>query len=185
MSIYYVYQYLRSDGTPYYIGKGHGNRAYDKHISIHVPKDKTKIVFLHENMTEEDSFVKEIELIKHYGRKDLGTGILRNRTNGGEGVSGYKFTDEQRAKLTNIMNSPEVRAKKYAGMKNHWMNPETRAKRSIDTKNRFEDLEFRAKMTAAQKKRRATQTVTKESREKQSSSMKISWRKRKSQNKVL
>ena len=47
MNIYYVYAYLRkSDDTPYYIGKGKGNRAWDKGHSCTVPNDTSKIVLL-------------------------------------------------------------------------------------------------------------------------------------------
>ena len=100
MNIYYAYAYNRLNGTPYYIGKGKDNRAYEKHTSVHVPKDKSRIVKLHENLSEENALAKEIELIAFYGRKDNGTGILRNLTDGGEGPSGRIPSDETRKKLS-------------------------------------------------------------------------------------
>ena len=91
MNIYYVYAYLRKkDLTPYYIGKGKGYRAYNKEHTVTVPKDHNKIVFYHTCLTEKDANSLEIKYIKLFGRKDLGTGILRNRTNGGEGTTGPK-----------------------------------------------------------------------------------------------
>ena len=104
MNIYYVYACLRkSDDTPYYIGKGKGNRVWDKGHSSAVPKDTSKIVLLAENLTETDAFNLEIELIAQYGRKDLGTGILRNMTNGGEGCSGRVLSEELRNKISNTL----------------------------------------------------------------------------------
>ena len=97
---YYVYQYLREDNTPYYIGKGFGYRMFDKNHSIYVPKDKSRIEVILDNLSEESAHLLEIELIKYYGRKDKGTGILRNKTDGGEGVSGYKHTLQSKEKMS-------------------------------------------------------------------------------------
>ena len=88
MQEYYTYAYLREDGTPYYIGKGKGKRAYERHSVNKPPRDR--ILFLKKNMTEDESFKHEIYMIFVLGRKDLGTGMLRNRTDGGQGPSGNR-----------------------------------------------------------------------------------------------
>jgi len=93
--MYYTYAYLREDGTPYYIGKGKGDRAYRKvGKPCATPKDKSKIIQLKTNLTEEEAFNHERYMIFILGRKDLGTGILLNKSDGGEGRSGYIPTEE-------------------------------------------------------------------------------------------
>jgi hypothetical protein len=95
---FYVYMYLRKDGTPYYVGKGKNNRAYSTQRTFNQPS-KDRIVFPYTNLTEEDAFKYEKDLIAKYGRKDNGTGILRNLTDGGDGASGYIQTPEAKEKL--------------------------------------------------------------------------------------
>jgi len=83
---YYTYAYLREDKTPYYIGKGKGNRAWD---SMHKPvgkPGKEKILILKGDLSEEEAFKHEKYMIFIFGRKDKNTGILRNKSDGGEGA---------------------------------------------------------------------------------------------------
>ena len=118
---YYVYLYLREDKTPYYVGKGKGNRVYSKNRRLQ-PPPKDRILIL-DNLTEEEAFRKEINLIKRYGRKDNGTGILANLTDGGEGSSGYTWTEEQ------IHDKKKARNTRIEDIFN--MTPEEMAKQGI------------------------------------------------------
>jgi ribosomal protein L24E len=98
--MFYTYLWLREDGTPYYVGKGKGNRAYTRHLA---PNRKMKAppkecIVIYPAESEADAFEAEIALIWYYGRKDLGLGCLRNLTNGGEGTYGPK-TLEHRLKI--------------------------------------------------------------------------------------
>ena len=81
---YYTYAYLREDGTPYYIGKGKGYRCnYGTGKNCNPPKDRSRIIKLKQNLTEEEAFKHEIYMIALFGKKCDGSGILMNIADGG------------------------------------------------------------------------------------------------------
>jgi hypothetical protein len=134
--IYYTYAYLREDRTPYYIGKGKGNRAYRRRYKGEVkpPKDKSRILILKQNLTEEESFRHEVYMIAVFGRKDLGTGILHNKTDGGEGASGVIPSDETKRKISKALKgktpSEETRKKMSEFQKGKTISKEQKIKLS-------------------------------------------------------
>lgn len=138
MNIYYVYAYIRTDGTPYYIGKGCRNRAFVKHTHINKPTND-RIIILEANLTEVGSYALERRLINWWGRKDVNTGILRNRSPGGEGGGsvGARSTESRTrmslAQLNSTNHSTRGKerpdfAKKISGTNNPSKRVEVRAK---------------------------------------------------------
>jgi len=105
----YVYRHIRNDkNEPFYIGIGSDltyKRANEKTRRNNIWKsiiNKTNynIEILFDNISINESKLKEIEFIKLYGRIDLGTGSLTNMTSGGDGINDRVFTEEYRRKLS-------------------------------------------------------------------------------------
>lgn len=108
MRQYYAYIFKDPDGTPFYVGKGYGRRirylrGRNKQVLGHIRNlEDAGLKYLVQKIdvkSEEEAFAIEKNLITKYGRKDTGSGCLLNHTDGGEGMSGYIWTEEQRIKL--------------------------------------------------------------------------------------
>jgi hypothetical protein len=156
MNEYYTYAYLREDGTPYYIGKGKGRRAWSRSRVIKKPRDKSRILILKKNLSESEAFKHEVYMIAVYGRKDLGTGLLHNTTNGGDGAAGRECRKETRKK-----HSENNKGKRKP--------PETRAKMSLAKsgennpmygKKREFSEEARRRMKESQQRRRSRERAS-------------------------
>jgi hypothetical protein len=131
---FYVYAYLRENGTPYYIGKGKEGRAWckSKHERIKLPPEHNRILILESNLTDLGALAIERRLIRWYGRKDLGNGVLQNRTDGGDGVAGKVVSSDTR-RLLSIASSgkkqlEETIAKRVAKTRGQKRTPEQRLK---------------------------------------------------------
>ena len=150
--MFYVYQYLREEGTPYYVGKGKGKRAFvkGKHERIKKPSNLNNIIIVKDNLTETEAFKLETQLIEQYGRKDLGTGILQNLSNGGDGPSGAVYgpiPEERRKKISEKLTgrkvSDETKQKLSLSHKGLKQSDETKKKRSEKLKGIEKSIEYK------------------------------------------
>ena len=138
---FYTYAYLREDRTPYYIGKGCKCRVYkNTGRPCGKPKDKSRIIFLKQNLTEEEAFKHEKYMIAVFGRKDLENGILHNRTDGGEGPSGSVRSEEFRQNLSKMKkgeNNPQY-GKRGKNCHNYGKSPSEETRKKLSERQKGE-----------------------------------------------
>ena len=100
MKTHYTYAHSKPDGTIFYIGKGIGRRAYSKNRNDYwkriVAKYGYEVQILAYWDTEEEALDHEVLLISCM--KDMKIELC-NLTDGGEGATGYKHTNEHKTKL--------------------------------------------------------------------------------------
>lgn len=102
--MYYVYLHKKLNGEVFYVGKGKGRRAYSKHSrNPHWNNIVNKHGFVAEivlsGLQEWYAFELEKDMISYYGLKSDG-GTLVNMSDGGEGNSGYIYTDDVKSRIS-------------------------------------------------------------------------------------
>ncbi len=108
-----VYAHKRLDKNEYfYIGvqldstNKYGYRPYVKSGKSKlwnniVNKTNYEVIIIKDNLSNQDALNLEIDLIKLYGRLNEKSGILVNLTNGGEGITGFKHSEDTKTKMRN------------------------------------------------------------------------------------
>jgi hypothetical protein len=109
-TIFYVYEHWRLDRDEcFYVGKGRGGRAYSMkdrnrhHQAIVAKLSRTGSAFevriVASCLSEPEAFELERERIAFWRSSGVD---LTNLTNGGEGISGFRHSEETRKKLSHL-----------------------------------------------------------------------------------
>lgn len=124
---FYVYLHRRkSDNVVFYVGKGTGRRAKirngrNNHWNNIVNKHGFVIEIVQTGMQEWWALEMEENLIAFYGRENLCNG-----TNGGEGITGYKHSDETKLIISQkgrgLTRSEETRKRMVEAQKGRQIN---------------------------------------------------------------
>jgi len=184
MKQFYTYLHCKPDGTPFYVGKGSGNRTTNfrtrnkKHKEI-VSKygEKNIGVFVFYCDSEEQAFSDEIQQIAQLRREGY---ELVNICDGGQGSSGAVRTDENKKllseKLTGRKFSSESRLKMSLAKKGKPLSEDHKKKLSDVSKGKRPSV---AAFNAAVKARTGMKH-TEESKRKISAALKgkIPWNKK-------
>lgn len=107
----------QSDDSIFYVGMGDLKRAYSKQRSEWwrklVEKYGYKIEIYKDNLTQEEAFNLEVELISKYGRIDLKNGQLINQTKGGLAVEGIScnISKKKSKSLKSVIRTDEWKNK--------------------------------------------------------------------------
>lgn len=166
----YVYRHIRLDtNQPFYIGIGSDrnySRSYTKKRRNQFWRnvaEKTEFVveIILDDLSWEEACLKEIEFILLYGRRDIGTGILVNMTNGGDGALGripYKRTKHHLEKIKQInLGKPmmeETKIRLRSANIGKTASNETREKMSRSQKGKIISKETLEKMSNSQRGRK-------------------------------
>ena len=155
---FYIYIHRRiSDNKPFYVGKGCGSRAWttcnrNKHWTNVANKYGYYFEILFDNLSEDESLQVEVDTIlefKYFGY------LLTNKTEGGDGISGHKFSDESKLRMSiaqrtsqKVAIARKINSEKRLGIT---IPQETKIKMSLAQKGKPKSEEHRVAASSAKR----------------------------------